>query len=295
MSDFHGVFPYLVSPIDDAGRVKTGVLARLVDDLITAGVHGLTPLGSTGEFAYLNNEQRAAVVRTTVEAAAGRVPVIAGVASTATADAVAQARHYQKLGADGILAILESYFLLADAQVEAYFRAIADAVEVPVVLYTNPQFQRSDLSLDVIARLADHPRIRYIKDASTNTGRLLSIMNRCAGLNVFSASAHIPAAVMLIGGVGWMAGPACVIPRQSVRLYELCRAAKWSEAMALQRALWRINEIFARFNLAACIKAALALQGYDVGDPVAPQRPLSDDERRIVAAALDAVEKAVAA
>jgi 4-hydroxy-tetrahydrodipicolinate synthase len=287
MSDLHGVFPYLVSPIDGAGRVKTGVLARLVDDLITAGVHGLTPLGSTGEFAYLNTEQRAEIVRTTVEAAAGRVPVIAGVASTATADAVAQARHYQKLGVDGILAILESYFPIGDAQVESYFRGIADAVDLPVVLYTNPQFQRSDLSLDVIARLSEHPRIRYIKDASTNTGRLLSIMNRCAGLKVFSASAHIPAAVMLIGGVGWMAGPACVIPKQSVRLYELCRAGKWPEAMALQRELWRINEIFARFNLAACIKAALALQGYDVGDPVAPQRALNDDERKIVAAALE--------
>jgi 4-hydroxy-tetrahydrodipicolinate synthase len=292
MSDFHGVFPYLVSPIDGAGRVKSDVLSRLADDLIKAGVHGLTPLGSTGEFAYLNNEQRAEIVRTTVEAASGRVPVIAGVASTATADAAAQARRYQKLGADGILAILESYFPLADAQVEIYFRAIADAVDVPVVLYTNPQFQRSDLSLDVIARLAEHPRIRYIKDASTNTGRLLSIMNRCAGLKVFSASAHIPAAVMLIGGVGWMAGPACVIPRQSVRLYELCRAGKWPEAMALQRALWRINEIFARFNLAACIKAALALQGYDVGDPVAPQRPLNAEERRVVADALKAVGQA---
>jgi len=295
MSDLHGVFPYLVSPIDDAGRVRTGVLARLVDDLITAGVHGLTPLGSTGEFAYLNTEQRAEIVRTTVEAAAGRVPVIAGVASTATADAVAQARHYQKLGADGILAILESYFPIADAQVESYFRGIADAVDLPVVLYTNPQFQRSDLSLDVIARLSEHSRIRYIKDASTNTGRLLSIMNRCAGLKVFSASAHIPAAVMLIGGVGWMAGPACVIPKQSVRLYELCRAGKWPEAMALQRELWRINEIFARFNLAACIKAALALQGYDVGDPVAPQRPLNADERKMVAAALEVVEKSAAA
>jgi len=295
MSDLHGVFPYLVSPIDDAGRVKTGVLARLVDDLITAGVHGLTPLGSTGEFAYLNTEQRAEIVRTTVEAAAGRVPVIAGVASTATADAVAQARHYQKLGVDGILAILESYFPIADAQVESYFRGIADAVDLPVVLYTNPQFQRSDLSLDVIARLSEHSRIRYIKDASTNTGRLLSIINRCAGLKVFSASAHIPAAVMLIGGVGWMAGPACVIPKQSVRLYELCRAGKWPEAMALQRELWRINEIFARFNLAACIKAALALQGYDVGDPVAPQRALNVDERKMVAAALEAVEKSAAA
>jgi len=291
MTHLHGVFPYLVSPIDDAGRVRSGVLARLVEDLIAAGVHGLTPLGSTGEFAYLNTGQRAEIVRTTVDAASGRVPVIAGVASTTTADAVAQARHYQKLGANGILAILESYFPLADAQVETYFRAIADAVDVPVVLYTNPQFQRSDLSLDVIARLAEHPRIRYIKDASTNTGRLLSIMNRCAGLKVFSASAHIPAAVMLIGGVGWMAGPACVIPRQSVRLYELCRAGQWPEAMALQRELWRINEIFARFNLAACIKAALQLQGYDVGDPVAPQRPLNAEERRVVADALAAVEQ----
>ncbi len=292
MTELHGVFPYLVSPIDEAGRVKSEVLARLAGDLIAAGVHGLTPLGSTGEFAYLSTAQRADIVRTTIEAAAGRVPVIAGVASTSTPDAVAQARHYSELGADGILAILESYFPLADAQVEAYFRAIADAVDIPVVLYTNPQFQRSDLSLDVIARLSEHPRIRYIKDASTNTGRLLSIMNRSARLKVFSASAHIPAAVMLIGGVGWMAGPACVIPRQSVRLYELCRAGQWPQAMELQRALWRINEIFARFNLAACIKAALTLQGYDVGDPIAPQRPLGAEERRVVAAALEAVAAA---
>jgi 4-hydroxy-tetrahydrodipicolinate synthase len=294
MTELHGVFPYLVSPVDADGQVNSELLGRLVNDLIAAGVHGLTPLGSTGEFAYLSNEQRAAVVRATIEAAAGRVPVVAGVASTATADAVAQARLYAKLGADGILAILESYFPLAEPQVEAYFRAIADAVEVPVVLYTNPQFQRTDLSLDVIARLSEHPRIRYIKDASTNTGRLLSIMNRCQRLKVFSASAHIPACVMLIGGVGWMAGPACVIPRQSVRLYQLCRAGQWPQAMELQRELWRINEVFARFNLAACIKAALALQGYDVGDPIAPQRPLGTEERRIVAAALAAVAPAAA-
>src|SRR5215813_2406973 len=195
-SDFHGVFPYLVSPIDARGRILADVLGRLADDLIKAGVHGLTPLGSTGEFAYLDREQRTDVVRATIEAARGRVPVVAGVASTATADAVAQAKAYQRLGADGILAILEAYFPVKDAQVESYFRAIADAVDVPVVLYTNPQFQRSDLTLDVIARLTTHPRIRYIKDASTNTGRLLSIINRCGGeIRVFSASAHIPAAV----------------------------------------------------------------------------------------------------
>src|SRR6202795_3889864 len=115
MPEFHGVFPYLVSPVDADGKVRTDVLGRLIDDLISAGVHGVPPPGSPGEFAYLNNEQRAAIVRTSIEAAAGRVPVVAGVAGTATADAVAQARLYNKLGADGILAILEYYFPLPDA------------------------------------------------------------------------------------------------------------------------------------------------------------------------------------
>lgn len=283
MADFHGVFPYLVSPVDAEGRVRADVMGRLCDDLIQAGVHGLTPLGSTGEFAYLGTAQREAVVQATIEAAQRRVPVVAGVASTSVADAVAQARLYEKLGADGILAILEAYFPLKDAQIESYFRAIADAVEIPVVIYTNPQFQRSDLTLDVIARLAEHPRIRYIKDASTNTGRLLSIINRCGdALQVFSASAHIPAAVMLIGGVGWMAGPACIAPRQSVALYELCKAQRWDEALMLQRKLWRVNEAFAKFNLAACIKAGLSLQGYDVGDPIPPQAALTAEERKAV-------------
>jgi 4-hydroxy-tetrahydrodipicolinate synthase len=287
MTDFHGVFPYLVSPVDADGKVRSAVLGRLCEDLIASGVHGLTPLGSTGEFAYLNHTQRMTVVQTTIAAAGRRVPVVAGVASTSTADAVEQARAYQKLGADGILAILEAYFPLQDAQVESYFRAIADAVDIPVVIYTNPNFQRSDLTLEVIARLAAHPRIQYIKDASTNTGRLLSIINRCGdSIRVFSASAHIPAAVMLIGGVGWMAGPACLIPRQSVELYNLCVAASWNDAVALQRRLWRLNEAFARYNLAACIKAGLAIQGYDVGDPVAPQAALTADERKAVEAVL---------
>jgi 4-hydroxy-tetrahydrodipicolinate synthase len=287
MTQFHGVYPYLVSPLDAAGKVRADVLGRLCDDLIKSGVHGLTPLGSTGEFAYLDRDQRMAVAQATIEAAQRRVPVVVGISSTSTADAVAQARSYQQLGADGILAILEAYFPLKDGQVESYFRAIADAVDIPVVMYTNPQFQRSDLTLDVIARLAQHPRINYIKDASTNTGRLLSIMNRCGDdLQVFSASAHIPAAVMLIGGAGWMAGPACIAPRQSVALYELCKAGRWDEALALQRKLWRLNEAFARFNLAACIKAGLAIQGYEVGDPVAPQSPLSAEDRKVVEAVL---------
>jgi len=286
---FHGVFPYLVSPVRDGGEVDAPVLARLCDDLVGAGVHGLTPLGSTGEFAYLDATQRRRVVEVTIEAARGRVPVVAGVASTSTADAVAQARDYERLGASGILAILEAYFPVPDEGVYAYFRAIADAVSLPVVLYTNPNFQRSDLSLPVIERLSRVDNIGYIKDASFNTGRLLSILNRVEGrMQVFAASSHVPACVMLLGGVGWMAGPACVAPRQSVELYELCRRSDWAAAMDRQRPLWALNQAFAKYNLAACIKGALALQGYAVGAPLPPQAPLSaegvEDVRRALAA-----------
>ncbi|CAG0962652.1 4-hydroxy-tetrahydrodipicolinate synthase [Burkholderiales bacterium] len=291
MSDgeFHGVFPYLVSPIRESGEVDDAVLARLCDDLIGAGVHGLAPLGSTGEFAYLSPAQRRRVIEVTIEAARGRVPVVAGVASTTTADAVAQARGAERMGADGILAILEAYFPIPDDGVHAYFEAVAGAVGIPVVIYTNPNFQRSDLTLPVIERLSRVPNIRYLKDASTDTGRLLSIMNRVGGrIRVFAASSHVPACVMLIGGVGWMAGPACVAPRQSVELYELCRRGDWAAAMEKQRPLWALNQAFAKHNLAACIKGGLALQGYAAGAPLPPQAPLSaegiEDVRRALAA-----------
>lgn len=288
---FRGVFPYLVSPILPNGQVDEAVLARLCDDLIKAGVHGLAPLGSTGEFAYLSMPQRRRIVEVVVEAAHGRVPVVAGVASTTTADSTAQAREYERLGCSGILAILEAYFPIADDGVYSYFKAIADAVSLPVVLYTNPNFQRSDLSLPVIERLSHVPNIAYIKDASSNTGRLLSIINRVEGrMEVFAASAHIPVCVMMLGGVGWMAGPACVAPRQSVELFELCQRGAWSEAMQLQRPLWRLNQAFAKYNLAACIKGGLQLQGYAVGDPLAPQAPLTPEGFEEVKAALQATK-----
>ena len=289
-ANFHGVFPYLISPVHETGEVNADVLARLCDDLIEAGVHGLTPLGSTGEFAYLTWPQRRRVVEVVVAAAQGRVPVVAGVASTTITDAVSQAREFESLGCSGILAILDAYFPVPDEGVFAYFKAIAGAVSIPVVLYTNPNFQRSDLSLSVIDRLSRIPNIGYIKDASFNTGRLMSINNRVEGrMQVFAASSHIPTCVMLIGGVGWMAGPACVAPQQSVELYELCRSGDWVTAMERQRPLWNLNQAFARYNLAACIKGGLQLQGYPVGEPLPPQAPLPPEGVEEVRRALVAI------
>lgn len=273
---FAGIFPYIVSPVDEgSGRIKERVLADLVEHLIGCGVHGISPLGSTGEFAYLTLEQRSDIVRIVVAASAGRVPVVPAVAAFSTLDAVRQARSFFQLGANGLVAILQTMYPVSRSGLEAYFRAIAEAVSCPIVLYTNPGLGTADLTPDTIERLSEVENIRYVKDASGNTGRILSVLNRVGGrMKVFAASAHIPLSVLQMGGVGWMAGPACVVPAQCVRLYELAQLGRWEDAFGLQKRLWRVNELFHKYSLAACIKAGLRLQGFDVGAPIPPQEPL---------------------
>lgn len=275
-AEFHGIFPYLVSPIDEAtGRVREAVLRDLVEHLIGQGIHGLSPLGSTGEIVYLTAEQRVALVRVVLEVTAGRVPVVPGVSAYSTTDALRQAAALVELGVDGLILMLQTQFPVSRAGIERYFRTIAEAVPVPVVLYTNPGLGGADVTPEIVEALSDVPNIRYVKDASGRTGRILAILNRVGDrVKVFSASAHIPTVVFQLGGVGWMAGPACVIPRESVALYDLARQGRWEEAYAMQRPLWRLNELFEKYALAACIKAALELQGFPVGGPLAPQESL---------------------
>jgi 4-hydroxy-tetrahydrodipicolinate synthase len=258
-SDFRGIFPYLVSPLDySTGAVREAVLRDLVDHLIAQGVHGISPLGSTGEIVYLTADQRVSIVRATIEAVGGRVPIVPGVSAYSTHDALLQAEALVNLGVDGLIVMLQTQFPVSRSGIERYFRTVAEAVPVPIVLYTNPGLGGADVTPEIVEALADVPNIQYVKDASGRTGRILAILNRVGDrVKVFSASAHIPTVIFQLGGVGWMAGPACVIPRESVALYDLARQGRWDEAYAMQRPLWRLNELFEKYSLAACIKAAL--------------------------------------
>ena len=253
-------------------------MTALVEHLIACGVHGITPLGSTGEFFYLNWEQKRRIVKIVVRTVNHRVPVIAGVASASTDEAVFQAKTFEQMGVDGILGVLNVYFPLTQESIYQYFKELAYSVNLPVVIYNNPKFSGFEIGVDTLLQLSRIPNVEYYKDASFNTGRLMSIMSQVGSqLKIFSASAHVPTFVMQMGGVGWMSGPACLIPRESVQLYELCRDKKWDEAIVLQKKLWKINTIFQKYNLAACVKAGLQLQGFEVGDPIAPNPSLSED------------------
>ncbi len=276
--EFKGIFPYLVSPVNGDGSIREEPLRRLVDHLIDCGVHGLTALGSTGEFFYLNWKQKKEVVRIVMEQTAYRVPVIAGVAASSIKEGIIQAREYEKMGVDGILIALEVYFPLKQEGIYSYFSEVAKEVRCPVVMYNNPKFSGFEFSTETLKRLSEVPNIKYYKDASVNTGRLFELNNLVGDdLKIFSASSHVPLFVMLMGGAGWMAGPSCIIPRESVELYELCKEKKWEEALVLQKRLWEINGLFQKYGLAGCIKAGLNLQGFDVGDPISPNEPVGEE------------------
>ncbi len=281
--NFAGIFPYLVTPLDEKGRLKEKVLAELVDHLIRKGVHGLAPLGSTGEGAYLDWPTKRRVVEVVVEASGGRVPVVAGVNNLKTHGAVSEATETERIGADGILVVLPTYFPVEDQQVVAHFRTVAQAVSSPVTLYTNPRFAMWDFTVDTLRELVEESNIRYLKDASGNIGKLMSIVTALGDrLKIFSATAHVPLFVFMLGGVGWMSGPACLIPEQSIALYEMACQKRWEDALALQKKLWPLNVAFQRYSLAACVKAGLEMQGFPVGPPLPPQKQLESEGRKVV-------------
>ena len=291
MVKLEGIIPYLVSPVDRDGIVKREVFLRLCNDLIEKGCSGLCVLGSCGEFPYLSFEQKRELVGLAVQASSGRVPVVACASGFSVGEAVKEARAFVELGADAITIMLGVYFPLKPAQIASFYRSVAESVpDTTCILYTNPQFMHFDLSLDVLAELLDVKNIIYYKEASGQTGKILSIHNRFKGRFIpFSASAHIPLFVTMLGGVGWMAGPACLVPKQCIHLYELARRGDVERAMKYQERMWAINQSFSRFGLTACVKAGLEHLGYEVGDPVPPLLPLSAEARSSVARTIDQI------
>lgn len=283
-----GIFPYLVTPLDGKGRLKENVLADLVEHLIRKGVQGLTPLGSTGEGAYLDWPTKKRAVEVVVKTAGGRVPVVAGVNNLTTHGAIFEASETERIGVDGILVVLPTYFPVIEEQVVAHFRAVARAVSCSITLYTNPKFAMWDFTVNTLKELAQEANIGYLKDASGNIGKLMSIITALGDrFGIFSASAHVPLFVFMLGGVGWMAGPACLIPEQSITLYEAAREKRWDEALALQKKLWPLNVAFQRYSLAACVKAGLEMQGFAVGPPLPPQKQLDRQGRKVVRKVLE--------
>lgn len=281
----------LVTPFTARGDVDEPALRRLVEWQIGEGVHFLVPCGSTGEAATLTMAEHRRVVEITVEVTEGRVPVVAGAGTNDTARAIALSREMQAAGATHLLHVSPAYNKPPQRGIIAHFRAIADAVDLPIVVYNVPGRTASNIESKTTLALATHPRIVAIKEASGNLAQVTDILrHRPADFSVLSGDDSFTLAVMAAGGDGVISVVSNATPRLMARLVDWCASGNFAEARALAMRLTPWFEAAFIDSNPIPVKAALAMMGRIENSLRLPLVPLMDVHQAPVRSALTSLE-----
>jgi 4-hydroxy-tetrahydrodipicolinate synthase len=286
---FHGVLAALVTPMKANEDIDYEKLETFTEYLIRNRVHGLIPLGSTGEYYALSAAERERVLRTVLEVANGRVPVIAGTNAGATRDVIAFSRQAEQLGCAGVMLAAPYYSLPRPEELYAHFRAVNNAIGVPIVLYNYPGRTGVDMSPEFIARLAELKNLRYVKESTGEMPRITELLRRCGDtLGVFCGCDTIALESLMVGAIGWIGGVANVLPASHAKLYELVvEKQDYAAARKLFFALLPTLELMeGGGKYTQWVKAACGLMGHPVGGPRAPLRAASAAEQKQLRAAL---------
>ncbi len=283
---FKGVLPALVTPFRD-GAVDEQAFVALVERQIAGGVHGLVPVGTTGETSTLSHDEHRRVVELCVATAAGRVPVIAGAGSNATDEAIELARHAKTVGADAALVVTPYYNRPSQEGLYAHYAAINDAVQLPVVVYNVPSRTSTDISNETLARLAKLPNIVGIKDATGDLGRASMQRLMCGDDWVMLSGDDLSAlGYMAHGGHGCISVTSNVTPDQCAAFFDACMSGDWTAALYAQDRLIRLHRSLFTDASPSPTKFALAHLGLCAEDCRLPITPASEASRAEVLAAL---------
>ena len=283
---FRGALPALVTPFRD-GVVDEKAFRALVERQIAGGVHGLVPVGTTGETATLSHDEHRRVVEICVEVAGGRVPVVAGAGSNSTAEAIDLVRHAKSVGAQGALVVTPYYNRPSQEGLYRHFAAINDAVDLPVLIYNVPARTSVDISNETVARLSALPHIVGVKDATSDLSRP-SIMRLECGEDFVLLSGEDASSLgyMAHGGHGCISVTANVAPQAMADLMNGCLGGDWSWALKTQDRLIRLHKALFADSSPAPTKFALASLGLCSEDVRLPIAPCSEAARRLVLAAI---------
>jgi 4-hydroxy-tetrahydrodipicolinate synthase len=288
MSDpmFRGVFPALVTPFRN-GAVDEDAFVALVERQIDGGVHGLVPVGTTGESATLSHEEHRRVVELCVRTARGRVPVIAGAGSNSTEEAIELVRHAKTVGADAALVVTPYYNRPSQEGLYAHYKAINDAVQLPVIVYNVPSRTSVDISNAVLERLAKLPNIVGIKDATGDLGRA-SLQRLECGEDWVLLSGNDDSALgyMAHGGHGCISVTANVAPEQVSAMFNDALAGQWKGALYGQDRLIRLHKALFADASPSPTKFALAHLGLCSEEARLPIVPCSEAARAEVLAGM---------
>jgi 4-hydroxy-tetrahydrodipicolinate synthase len=286
---FKGSLTALITPFR-SGQIDEAAYERLIEWQIAEGTHGLVPAGTTGESPTLTHEEHKHVVEVCVRVAKGRVPVIAGAGSNSTAEAIDFTRHAKKIGADAVLHATGYYNKPTQEGVYQHFKAISDAVDIPIFVYNVPPRTVIDISVATLARCAKLANVRGIKDASANVARVTLQRLACGGDFVqLSGEDATALGFMAHGGAGCISVTSNVAPRLCAQFQNACLAADWARARQLHERLMPLHDVLFCESNPGPVKYAASKLGLCSGELRLPLVAVAEDSKRKVEGALRAV------
>lgn len=274
MKTFRGTYTVMITPFTAAGEVDVAALPAFVDWQIAEGIHGLIPLGSTGEFLSLDDDEKALVAEIVIRQAAGRVPVLIGTGAEDTREVVRLSRRAEKLGADGVMIIPPFYSTPTDDEIVHHYKTVADAISLPIMIYNNPATANVDLKPPLVARIAEIDNCLYIKESTLEVTRVRDIIRLCGDrMTVFGGILGFESFVE--GAQGWVAVASNVVPSAMARIFSLVAdEGAINEARELYLKYLPVIEFVGGQAYVASSKALLGHMGFAVGSPRPPRLPL---------------------
>ncbi|MXN76312.1 dihydrodipicolinate synthase family protein [Burkholderia sp. 4701] len=286
-----GIIAYPVTPFSTGGDVDLKALEALIERLVADGVHGIAPLGSTGESAYLSDAEWDAVADASIRAVRQRVPTVVGISDLTTAGAVRRARFAEQAGADAVMVLPVSYWKLSNDEIVGHYRAIGDAIGIPVMLYNNPATSGVDMSPELIAticRTVDN--VTMVKESTGDIMRMHRLAQLSDGaIPFYNGSNPMALAALAAGAAGWCTAAPNLNARLPLALHEAVRAGDLARAREVFHAQLPLLQFIVSGGLPVTVKAGLRLRGFDAGEPRKPLLPLGEDRTRELARLLAAL------
>ena len=287
MTKFRGTYTVLITPFTADGKgVDVAALKRLVDWQIDQGIHGLIPLGSTGEFLSMTPDERQLVIETCVKTADKRVPVLIGTGAERTEDCISLSKEAESMGADGVMIIPPFYSTPTEDELFNHYRRVGEAISIPIMLYNNPATANVDLTSPIVDRLSRIDNCCYIKESTLEVTRVRDIIELCGDrMTVFAGILGYES--FWLGAAGWVAVCSNLIPKMSAQLFEFVADDKdMDKALALYKKILPIVRWVGGHRYVAASKEGLRMMGLPVGAPRSPRLPLPDADAVLLQAEL---------
>ncbi|MGQ9539454.1 MAG: 4-hydroxy-tetrahydrodipicolinate synthase, partial [Candidatus Bathycorpusculaceae bacterium] len=277
-----GIFIPHITPFTAEGELNLQALKECVRFWIESGVDGLVPCGSNGEALYLTREERRKVIATVMEEAKSSVTVAVGTGAASTWETVRLTRDAQDLGVDAALVVTPYYFKPSNRELIAHYKAVLEAVDLPIILYSAPKFTGYALEPHITAKLAEeYSQVVGVKDSGGNIAAITETISLTNGkIAVLAGTADLTLPTLAVGGKGAVIAVANAYPKLCTSLYKAYKKGDYAEASQLQRIITHINEVLVkRFNQLSAIKEAMQMLGLPAGVPRKPALPLEPAEK----------------